>query len=72
MHTDIAVVEAQQTGEDASSISVVGTVRNFTSRLEQAAELGQVMVSAATHKLVKGFFESQSWASNGSRACRVP
>lgn len=60
MHTDVAVVESQLTGEDSSqsTVSVVGTVRNFASRLEQLAELGAVIVSEATHRLLRGQFET--------------
>lgn len=60
MHTDVAVVESQLAGEDSSqsTVSVVGTVRNFASRLEQLAELGAVIVSEATHRLLRGQFET--------------
>lgn len=61
MHTDVAVVETQASGDDSmSSVSVVGTVRNYTSRLEQAAELGVVMISEQTHRLLKGLFETET------------
>ncbi len=60
MHTDVAVVESQLAGEDSSqsSVSVVGNVRNYASRLELVAELGAVVVSGATHRLLRGQFNS--------------
>ena len=60
MHTDVAVVESQANSEDALSVSVVGTIRNYTSRLEQVAELDSLLVSEKTHSLLKGQFESET------------
>lgn len=61
MHTDVAVVEAQaNTGDSASSVSVVGAIRNFTSRLDQLAEIGAVLVSDQTQRVLRGLFETES------------
>ena len=60
MHTDVAVVESQASSDESSSnVSVVGTIRNFTSRLEQAAEFDAVLISEQTHRLLRGLFDSE-------------
>ncbi|MCX7423994.1 MAG: protein kinase, partial [Planctomycetia bacterium] len=51
MHTDVAVVESQANSEDALSVSVVGTIRNYTSRLEQVAELDSLLVPRPRNNL---------------------
>src|SRR5262249_27724501 len=55
IHTGIAIVE---TGEDA--ISVVGEARNVAIRLEDVAEPGQIVISAATERLIRGHFDCTS------------
>lgn len=61
MHTDVAVVESQMQNEDSvSTVSVVGSIRNFTSRLEPVAELGSLLASEQSHRLFRGAFESES------------
>ncbi|MBL8812385.1 MAG: protein kinase [Planctomycetaceae bacterium] len=61
MHTDVAVVENQIQNEDSvSTVSVVGAIRNFTSRLEPVAELGCLLASEQSHRLLRGAFESES------------
>ncbi len=52
IHTGPAVVE---TGEEA--ISLVGEARNVAVRLEDVAEPGQIVISAATHRLLRGQFD---------------
>jgi class 3 adenylate cyclase/predicted ATPase len=55
IHTGPAVVEA---GEE--SISLVGEARNVAVRLEDVAEPGQVVCSAATHRLLQGYLNCTS------------
>ena len=55
IHTGPAVVE---TGENA--ISLVGEARNVAVRLEDVAEPGRVVCSAATHRLIRGDLECVS------------
>jgi class 3 adenylate cyclase/predicted ATPase len=55
IHTGIAIVE---TGGDA--VSVVGEARNVAVRLEDVAELGQVVITAATDRLIRGHFDCTS------------
>jgi class 3 adenylate cyclase/predicted ATPase len=55
VHTGLAIVEA---GEDA--VSLVGEARNVAVRLEDVGASGQVICSGATHRLIRGQFESAS------------
>src|SRR5262249_31217920 len=59
IHTGPAVVEAAE-----ESVSLVGEARNVAVRLEDVVEPGQVVCSAATHRLLQGYFDC---ASLGSR-----
>ena len=55
IHTGPAVVE---TGEDA--VSLVGEARNVAIRLEDVARSGQIVITAATHRLIKDHFDCAS------------
>ena len=55
IHTGPALVE---TGEDA--VSLVGEARNVAVRLEDVAEPGQIVITAATHRLIRGHFDCSS------------
>ena len=55
IHTGPAVVEA---GEE--SVSLVGEARNVAIRLEDFAEPGQIVCSAATHRLIRVQFDCTS------------
>ena len=55
IHTGPAVVEA---GEE--SVSLVGEARNVAIRLEDLAEPGRIVCSAATHRLIRAQFDCTS------------
>jgi serine/threonine protein kinase/predicted ATPase len=55
IHTGIAIAE---TGEDA--VSVVGEARNVAVRLEDVAEPGHIVITAATERLIHGHFDCTS------------
>ena len=55
IHTGPAIVE---TGEDV--VSLVGEARNVAVRLHDVAEPGQVVITAATRRLIRGHFEGTS------------
>ena len=55
IHTGPAVVEV-----GAESVSLVGDARNVAIRLEDFAELGQIVCSAATHNLIRVQFDCTS------------
>jgi len=55
VHTGPAVVES--TGE---GVSLVGEARNVAVRLEDFAEPGRIVISSASHRLIRGHFECAS------------
>ena len=55
IHTGQAVVEAQD-----GAVSLVGDALNIAVRLEDVVQIGQVVCSAATHRLIAGHFECVS------------
>ena len=56
VHTGLAVV-GQLFGEtNPDPMAISGETPNIAARLQNIAEPGQVVVSAATHRLVQGFF----------------
>jgi serine/threonine protein kinase/predicted ATPase len=67
IHTGPAVVEV---GEVA--ISLVGEARNVAVRLEDVAEPGQVICSAATHRLLQGYFDCASLGSRKIKGVSQP
>jgi serine/threonine protein kinase/predicted ATPase len=67
IHTGPAVVEA---GED--SISLVGEARNVAIRLGDIAEPGQIVCSAATHRLIRSRFELSSLGQHKIKGVSQP
>jgi len=67
IHTGLAVVEA---GEESASL--VGEARNVAVRLEDVAEPGQVVCSAATHQLLQGYFECASLGARKLKGVSQP
>ena len=55
IHTGLALVEA-----DEGAVSLVGEARNVALRLEDVAEPGQIVITAATDRLIRGHFDCTS------------
>ena len=55
IHTGLAIVEA-----GAESVSLVGEARNVAIRLEDFVEPGQIVCTAATHRLIRVQFDCAS------------
>jgi serine/threonine protein kinase/predicted ATPase len=67
IHTGLAIVE---TGEDA--VSVVGEARNVAVRLEDVAEPGQIVITAATDRLIRGHFDCTSLGNRRIKGVSQP
>jgi serine/threonine protein kinase/predicted ATPase len=67
IHTGIAIVES---GEDA--VSVIGEARNVAVRLEEAADPGQIVITAATHRLIRGHFDCTSLGYRNVKGASQP
>ena len=60
IHSGIAVVEQKTESSSTEPISIVGDVRTIASRIEEAGDENEVIVSGDTRDLIKGFFECES------------
>jgi class 3 adenylate cyclase/tetratricopeptide (TPR) repeat protein len=67
IHTGLAIVE---TGEEA--VSVVGEARNVAVRLQDVAEPGGIVITAATDRLIRGHFDCTSLGSRKVKGVSQP
>jgi serine/threonine protein kinase/predicted ATPase len=67
IHTGPAVVG---TAEDA--VSLVGEARNVAVRIEDIAEPGQIVITAATNRLIRGHFECTSLGPRSVKGASQP
>lgn len=56
IHTGLVVAGEIGAGQDAESLAIVGPTPNVAARLEEIAEPNTVVISAATQRLVEGYF----------------
>ena len=68
IHTGMAV--AGDSGVD--TLSIIGDARNVASRLESLTEPEQIIISDATHRLVKGYFVFESQGKHKIRGISQP
>ena len=54
------------------TLSIIGDARNVTSRLEALTEPEQIIISDATHRLVKEFFVCESQGTQKIRGVPKP
>jgi serine/threonine protein kinase/predicted ATPase len=67
IHTGPAVVEM-----DGDAVSMVGEARNVALRLEDVAEPGRIVCTAATHRLLRGQFDCTSLGSRKIKGVTQP
>ena len=73
IHTGMVVAGETSVSEtQVDALSIIGEARTVTSRLEAFAEPEQVIISDATHKLVKGFFVCESQGTKKIRGVPKP
>ncbi len=60
IHTGMVVAGETVVGDSADTLSIIGDARNVASRMEALTEPEQILISDATHHLVKGFFVCES------------
>jgi len=58
IHSDFAILEEK--GQRGDTLSLVGAVRHVVNSLEGIGDPNTVIISVATHKLVKGSFDCES------------
>jgi predicted ATPase/class 3 adenylate cyclase len=57
IHTGLVVVGEMGAGANLDPAAIVGEAPNIAARLQSLAEPNSVMLSAATYRLIEGFFE---------------
>jgi class 3 adenylate cyclase len=60
IHTGLVVIDAAD-GNDVLGSPIVGNTTNIAARIQSAAEENTLIVSSATHKLTRGFFEAADY-----------
>jgi class 3 adenylate cyclase/predicted ATPase len=60
IHTGLVVVGEMGAGEVREQMAIVGDTPNIAARLQGIAETDTVVISAATHQLIEGFFDCES------------
>jgi class 3 adenylate cyclase/predicted ATPase len=72
VHTGLAVV-GQLGGEaNPDPMAISGETPNIAARLQSIAEPDQVVISAATHKLIQGFFVCRSLGTPALKGVSIP
>jgi class 3 adenylate cyclase/predicted ATPase len=72
IHTGLVLVTEIGSGEQRERTAVLGETPNLAARLQEAAEPGTVVISAATHKLVRGFFECEDRVPHQLKGISAP
>lgn len=72
IHTGFALVGEWTGSESGEALTVVGEARNVAVRLEGLAGPGTVLISAATQRLVQGFFVCEALGAHSLRALARP
>ena len=57
IHTGLVVIDAAD-GKDVLGSPMAGNTINIAARIQSAAEANTLVISSATHKLTRGFFEA--------------
>lgn len=60
IHTGLVIIGEMGVKEAPDPMAIVGETPNIAARLQSVAQPNTLVISAATHNLVKGFFEYQT------------
>ncbi len=60
IHTGLVVAGEMGGGETREPLAIVGETPNIAARLQEVAAANTVAISAATHRLIEGFFACQA------------
>lgn len=72
IHTGLALVGEWSGRESGEALTVVGEARNLAIRLEGIADPGAVLISAATQRLVQGFFVCEGMGAHSFKGMARP
>lgn len=72
IHSGLVVVSESDDPHSNESISIVGDARNVVTRLQNAVDPGIVIITDATYRLVRGFFDCESVGAQKVRGVSQP
>jgi TOMM system kinase/cyclase fusion protein len=72
VHSGLVVVSESDDPNANEAISIVGDARNVVTRLQNAVDSDAVIITDATHKLVRGVFECESAGTQKVRGASQP
>jgi len=72
VHTGLVVVGEIGASEQRESMAIVGETPNVAARLQEVAEPNTVVISAATHRLVHGYFSYRALGPRSLKGLSVP
>lgn len=72
VHTGVAVIATMGRGDARLGIDVVGETPNVAARLQSLAQPGELLVSAATHRIVRQFFRCEELGPQQLRGLTQP
>jgi len=72
IHTGLAVVGPLGDGTDPEAIAIAGETPNVAARIQSIADPGTVVISAATYRLIEGFFVCRSLGTTTLKGIPAP
>ena len=72
IHTGLVVVGEMGAGNAREPMAIVGETPNIAARLQEIAKPNTVILSAATHQLIEGYFHSQPLGAQSLKGVTAP
>jgi Adenylate and Guanylate cyclase catalytic domain len=72
IHTGLVVAGEMGSGETREPLAIVGETPNIAARLQELAAPNRIVLSAATYRLVQGYFECQSLGPQSLKGVSLP
>jgi hypothetical protein len=72
IHTGLVVAGEMGSGEYREQLAIVGETPNIAARLQEIAEPNTVVISAATHRLVEGYFTYRDLGAQSLKGISAP
>ncbi|RMF83788.1 MAG: hypothetical protein D6736_20715, partial [Nitrospinota bacterium] len=72
IHTGLVVAGEMGSGDRRDPMAIVGETPNIAARLQEVATPDTVVISAATHRLVQGFFSCQALGAHSLKGLSQP
>ncbi len=72
IHTGLVVVGEMGAGETRDAMAIVGENANIAARVQATAETNSVVISAATYRLIQGFFDCKPLGARSLKGVSHP